>query len=109
MSLSWTDCQIPESEDSVDGIRKYIFPYRLRISLTSTVSTYLYYVTRDVMWPTLDMLQSTSPTSYGTVLDLDRRLRELSMTSNIPGEEECTTSALDMQWYLTTQTRYVGS
>lgn len=59
------------------------------------------------MWPALELLQSTSPTNYGVVLDLDRRLRDLSMSSHLPTEEDCTTPASDMHWYLTTQSRYV--
>lgn len=91
MSLSWVDCRIPDANDDVKDIL-----FRFKYSLA-----------RDVLWPMLDILQSTSPTSYNTILDLDKKIHELSLSSNLPSEEDCTSPAMDMHWYLSTHCRYI--
>jgi len=91
MSLSWIDCQIPDSSDSIEDI----------------LSTYKYHLTKDIFWPMLDILQSTSHTSYNGILDLDRKIRDLSLSANLPSEQECTSPPEDMHWFLSTHARYI--
>lgn len=46
----------------------------------------------------MELMQSTSPSSYSSVLELDRKLRELSATVNIYEDEQFTAAAATLEW-----------
>jgi len=63
-----------------------------------TVASFQYSITKEVIWPLMELMQSTSPSSYSSVLELDRKLRELSATVNIYEDEQFTAAAATLEW-----------
>lgn len=64
----------------------------------STVANFQYSITKEVIWPLIELMQSTSPSSYSSVLELDRKLRELSATVNIYEDEQFSAAAATLEW-----------
>ena len=46
----------------------------------------------------MELMESTSPSSYSAVLELDRKLRDLSAAINISGDEQLNGTAATMEW-----------
>ena len=55
-------------------------------------------MTKEVIWPLMDLMGSTSPSSYGEVIALDRKIRELSAAVNIHEEEQFNATAPTLEW-----------
>ncbi|KAF9779329.1 hypothetical protein BJ322DRAFT_455613 [Thelephora terrestris] len=84
MSLKWVDCYLPTLEERT--------PEQI-------LATFQYSVTKEVIWPLMELIGSTSPSSYGAVLALDKKIRELSSTVDVRGGEQFTiATASAMEW-----------
>ena len=46
----------------------------------------------------MEVMGSTSPSSYSTVLELDKKLRDLSAAMNIFEDEQFNTTAAALEW-----------
>ena len=102
MSLKWVDCDLPAAEERT--------PEQIRKNSASSLSTlpvahfhwpvasFQYSITREVIWPLMELMQSTSPSSYSSVLELDKKLRELSAAANIYEDEQFNASAAALEW-----------
>ena len=55
-------------------------------------------MTKEVIWPLMELMESTSPSSYNTVLELDKKIRDLSATINIYEDEQFNASAATVEW-----------
>ena len=55
-------------------------------------------ITKEVIWPLMELMQSTSPSSYSTVLELDKKIRDLSAAINIYEDEQFNATAATLEW-----------
>ena len=56
-------------------------------------------MTKEVIWPLLELIGSTGPSSYSTVLGLDKKIRELSAAVDVRGDEQFNgTPSAAMEW-----------
>ena len=55
-------------------------------------------MTREVIWPLMELMGSTSPSSYSVVLGLDRKIRELSAAVSVHEEEQFNTAGPTVEW-----------
>lgn len=83
MSLKWVDCDLPAPEERT--------PEQI-------LASFQYSLTKEVIWPLLEMLGSTSSSSYSTVLALDKKIRELSVAINALGDEQFNAAASALEW-----------
>ena len=63
-----------------------------------TVAGFQYSITKEVIWPLMDLMESTSPSSYHAVLELDKKLHELSAAINIYEDEQFNATAASLEW-----------
>jgi hypothetical protein len=105
MSLKWVDCDLPAPEERTpEQIRKnpasfFRTPGRLLpFGGNAAVASFQYSLTKEVIWPLIELMQSTSPSNYGSVLELDRKLRELSAAANIYEDEQFNAAAATLEW-----------
>ena len=110
MSLKWVDCDLPVPEERTpEQIRKCSSaqafrpanPACLLVSLrcdVNTVATFQHSITKEVIWPLMELMQSTSPSSYSTVLQLDKKIRDLSAAINIYEDEQFNATAATLEW-----------
>ena len=109
MSLKWVDCDLPVPEERTpEQIRKNpasLFRPSSRLLFTAppftgndTVASFQYSITKEVIWPLMELMQSTSPSSYNTVLELDKKLRELSAAVNIYEDEQFNATPAALEW-----------
>ena len=54
-------------------------------------------ITKEVIWPLMELMQSTSPSSYSTVLELDKKIRDLSAAINIYEDEQFNATAATLE------------
>jgi hypothetical protein len=50
------------------------------------------------MWPLIELMESTSSSSYSAVLELDKKIRELSAAINIHEDEQFNATAATLEW-----------
>lgn len=55
-------------------------------------------MTREVIWPLMELMGSTSPSSYSAVLGLDRKIRELSAAINIHEDDHFNATVPTLEW-----------
>jgi hypothetical protein len=63
-----------------------------------SVANFQYSITKEIIWPLMEVMGSTSPSSYSTVLELDKKLRDLSAAMNIFEDEQFNTTAAALEW-----------
>lgn len=63
-----------------------------------TVAGFQYSITKEVIWPLMELMESTSPSSYHAVLELDKKLHDLSAAINIYEDEQFNTTAASLEW-----------
>lgn len=112
MSLNWVDCDLPAPQERTpEQIRKSPSAaspagsqvahshWSLSLSpLCRTVATFQYSMTKEVMWPLIELMESTSPSSYSAVQELDKKIRELSAAINIHEDEQFNSTAATLEW-----------
>ena len=103
MSLKWVDCDLPApGERTPEQIRKnpasFLLPFQPLTLAGLPVANFQYSITKEVIWPLMELMQSASPSSYSSVLELDKKLRELSAAVNIYEDEQFNASAAAMEW-----------
>ena len=110
MSLKWVDCDLPAPEERTpEQIRKNSFAsvshppnrpthWSLSVWGDNTVATFQYSITKEVIWPLMELMASSSPSSYNAVLELDKKIRDLSAAINIYEGEQFNAAAATMEW-----------
>jgi len=110
MSLKWVDCDLPVPEERTpEQIRKSSSASAFRpanptfssVSVRwndNTVATFQHSITKDVIWPLMELMESTSPSSYSTVLELDKKLHDLSGAVNLYEDEQFNATAATLEW-----------
>ncbi|KAF9646325.1 hypothetical protein BDM02DRAFT_3118827 [Thelephora ganbajun] len=83
MSLKWVDCDLPAPEERT--------PEQI-------LATFQYSITKEVIWPLMELMESTSPSSYNAVLELDKKIRDLSSAINIYEDDQFNATAATLEW-----------
>ena len=116
MSLKWADCDPPAPEErSPEQIRKdppfaSLVPSMgfLMNHPPPLVTSFQYSMTKEVIWPLMELMGSTSPSSYSAVIELDRKFRELSAAIDIHEDEQFNASTLEWSCVLGANVRQAG-
>lgn len=83
MSLKWVDCDLPAPEEQT--------PEQI-------LASFRYSMAKEVIWPLIELMESTSPSSYSSVLELDKKIRDLSAAINIHEDVQFNATAATMEW-----------
>ena len=109
MTLKWVDCDLPAPEERTpEQIRKTSSapgfrpsnrpPPSVSLRRGDTVASFQHSITKEVIWPLMELMESTSPSSYNAVLELDRKIRDLSAAVDIYEDGQFNATAATLEW-----------
>lgn len=109
MTLKWVDCDLPAPEERTpEQIRKTSSapgfrpsnrpPPSVSLRRDDTVASFQHSITKEVIWPLMELMESTSPSSYNAVLELDRKIRDLSAAVDIYEDGQFNATAATLEW-----------